>query len=71
VRKLLAEGRIVVVETEDDWFLGTAEIAGDTFIVRSDFAGRPVIVDAEAVQGIIPAQGHPNVTERLPVDEAM
>lgn len=63
VRKLLAEGQIVVVRTEDDWFLGTADMAGDNIVVLSGYVGRPVVLDAELVQSVIPAQQHPEVLE--------
>ena len=69
MEKLLAEGQIVVVETEDDWFLGTAEMADGTIVVRSGFVGRPVVLDAELVQSIIPAQQHPSVLESFVSNE--
>lgn len=63
MRHFLAEGQIVVIETEDDWFLGTAEMAGGNVIVRSGFVGRPVVLEVELIRSIIPAQGHPDVAE--------
>jgi hypothetical protein len=51
----------MVVETEDDWFLGTAEMVDGTIVVRSGFVGRPVVLEAESVQSIVPAQCHPSV----------
>lgn len=63
MRKLLAEGQIVVVETEDDWFLGTAEMTEGSIVVRSGYVGRPVVLDADEVQSIIPAQQHPDSSE--------
>lgn len=50
-----AAGELVVVETEDDWFLGTVELAGDVLIVRSGFVGRPVVLAAEDDRRIVPA----------------
>lgn len=43
---MLAAGELMVVETEDDWFLGTVEVAGDALIVGSGFVGRPVVLCA-------------------------
>lgn len=61
MRKLLAEGEIVVVETEDDWYLGTAEMTDGAVIVRNGYVGRPVVLDVNDIQSIIPAQLHPGV----------
>jgi hypothetical protein len=58
---LLAAGEIVVVETDEDWFLGTAEAMEGSIVVRSGYVGRPVIVAAAEVLSIIPAQQHPDV----------
>lgn len=55
---MLAAGELVVVETEDDWFLGTVEVAGETLIVRSGFVGRPVVLAVEEVVRIVPAAEH-------------
>lgn len=58
VMAMLAAGELMVVETEDDWFLGTVEVAGETLIVRSGFVGRPVVLAVEEVLRIVPAAEH-------------
>jgi hypothetical protein len=51
---LLAGGELVVVETEDDLFLGTAEVLADVIVVRSGFVGRPVVLAHEDVVRVTP-----------------
>lgn len=57
----MADGEIVVVETEDDAYLGTAEVMDGHLVVRSGFRGHPVVLPLAEVQSVIPAQGHPDV----------
>jgi len=45
----LSHGEPVVVETDDDRYLGTAEVAGDVVLVRSGRAGRPRRIPIEQV----------------------
>jgi hypothetical protein len=54
----LADGELLVVETEDDWFLGTVEVLTDVLVVRSGFVGRPVVLRHEAVVRVTPALEH-------------
>ena len=54
-RALFAHGELVVVETEDDVFLGTAELTADGVVVRTGFRGHPVTIPAEDVLFISPA----------------
>ena len=61
MRELLAGGEIVVVETEDDIFLGTAEVVDGHLVIRSGYVGRPVVLTALDVVSVVPAQGHPEV----------
>jgi hypothetical protein len=51
---LLAGGELVVVETEDDLFLGTAEVLADVVVVRSGFVGHPKILAHEDVVRVTP-----------------
>lgn len=51
----LAAGDVLVVETDDDWYLGSVEVRDDCVVVRSGFAGRPVVVPVEDVVRIVPA----------------
>lgn len=55
MRRLLAQGEVVVVETETDRYLGTVEIRDGTLVVRSGYAGRPVVLDPGDVVSIAPA----------------
>jgi hypothetical protein len=52
----LADGELVVVETEDDWFLGTAELTSDSVVIRNGFVGRPAVLAHEDVHRIVPAR---------------
>ena len=45
---------MLVVETDDDWFVGTVELTADTVIVRSGFVGRPVVLAHEQVMRVAP-----------------
>lgn len=45
----LGHGELMLVETEDDRFLGTVEVVGDELVVRSGFVGRPTLVPQEDV----------------------
>lgn len=65
---MLASGELVVVETEDDWFLGTVEVAGEGLIVRSGFVGRPVVLTPEEVVRIVPAVEFDDLAEFEPDD---
>lgn len=61
MRELLAHGEIVVVETDDEQFLGTCEIHDGHAIVRSGYVGRPVLIALDDVEAITPATAHPDV----------
>lgn len=61
----LAAGELVVVETEDDWYLGAAEVTPDGLIVRSGFVGRPVVLAHEDVVRVVPASEYVDVEEDL------
>jgi hypothetical protein len=65
---MLASGQIVVVETDEDRFLGTAEVVGEQLVVRSGFVGRPVIVELSDVERITPVDEHPDLDELLELD---
>ena len=45
----LGNGELMLVETEDDTWLGTVELVGEEFVVRSGFVGRPVVVLPDAI----------------------
>jgi hypothetical protein len=61
VRELLAHGEIVVVETDDELFLGTCEILDGHAIVRSGYVGRPIVIPLDDIEAVIPASEHPDV----------
>jgi hypothetical protein len=50
-----AAGELVVVETDDDWFLGTAEVTPDAVVIRTGFVGRPTLLALEDVVRVVPA----------------
>ncbi|MCW2599484.1 MAG: hypothetical protein JWM02_1313 [Frankiales bacterium] len=51
---LLADGELVVVETDDDRFLGSVDVQPDVLVVRSGFVGRPILVAHEDVVRVTP-----------------
>jgi hypothetical protein len=65
-RDLLADGQIVVVETDQDAFLGTAEVHGGNIIVRNGYVGRPVVIALPRVQRVTPAEEHPDTLSWAP-----
>jgi len=62
MRNLMAQGEVVVVESERGTFLGTVELRDGEVIVRSGYVGRPVVLGAHEVISIVPAQ------DREPID---
>lgn len=53
--QLLNHGELVVVETETERWVGLVELRADQLVIRSGRAGRPRLVDADAVIRIVPA----------------
>jgi hypothetical protein len=49
----LGHGELMLVETEEDWFLGTVEVTGEALVVRSGFVGRPVVVPHDEVVRVV------------------
>jgi hypothetical protein len=53
----LGHGELMLVETDEDWFLGTVEVTVevtvDALVVRSGFVGRPVLVPHDEVVRIV------------------
>ncbi|MCU1674523.1 MAG: hypothetical protein JWN77_2636 [Frankiales bacterium] len=45
----LSHGEPVCVETDDDRYLGTAEIVGDVVVVRTGRVGRPFRIPIEQI----------------------
>lgn len=70
MRRLLNHGELVVVETEDDLWLGTAEVLGETLVVRSGYVGRPVVLDVDEVVSVLPATEHQAVLAANEADRA-
>lgn len=60
-RQLLAHGELVVVETDTDAYLGTAEVVNGTFVIRSGLRGHPVLLPLDEVTGLTPATLHEDV----------
>lgn len=52
MRNLMANGEVLVVETELHRFLGTVEVRDGEFVVRSGFVGRPVVLSASDVVSV-------------------
>jgi len=57
----LAHGELVVLETEDEVLLGTAELVDDAIVLRSGFVGRPTIVPVSDVVRLTLAAEHEDV----------
>ena len=54
--------QLVVVETEEDHFLGQVDLLPDGVVrVRSGFRGHPHLLDAQDVTSIVRAEDHPLV----------
>ena len=49
MRNLMANGEVLVVETDLHRFLRTVEVRDGEFVVRSGFVGRPTVLSAAAV----------------------
>jgi hypothetical protein len=61
-RTWFAHGDLVVVETQDDALLGTAEVVDGYLVIRSGYVGRPTVVALEDVEGVSLASSHPDVS---------
>ena len=61
----LADGQLLVIETDDDAYLGTAQVDGDSLVVRSGNVGRPTILAITDVQRITVASEHPLVEDAV------
>ena len=59
----LAHGDLVVVETEDDQFLGTAEVTEDCLVIRPGYVGRPLRVPLTDVIRLTLAAEHDGLDE--------
>jgi hypothetical protein len=59
-----AVGELMVVETEDDWFLGVVEALEDVLVVRSGFRGRPAVVRHEDVVRVVPVGDVEDASDR-------
>jgi hypothetical protein len=57
----LAGGELLVVETEDDQFLGTAAVDGDSLVIRPGYVGRPVRVPLTDVIRVTLAAEHDDI----------
>ena len=57
---LLADSRLLVVEIEDDGFLGTADLKDGFLVMRCDHVGRLVLIPVEQVQRVTPAVERPD-----------
>jgi len=44
MHELMAGGELLVIETEDDVYLGTVGLEDDHFVLRTSFVGRPVVL---------------------------
>lgn len=56
----LAEGRLFVVETDRDRFVGRVRFVDGALHVLSGLRGHPPVVRAEDLVMIVPAEGYPD-----------
>lgn len=49
----LGHGELMLVEIDEDRFLGTVEVTEDVMVIRSGFVGRPVVVLHDDVVRIV------------------
>lgn len=56
----LAKGDILVLETEDDVFLGALEVRKDALVVHTGFRGHPRLVPWSEVMSVHLAVEHPD-----------
>jgi hypothetical protein len=59
--KVETTNELMVVETEDNVYLGTLTRQGNTVKVMTGYAGRPVILEVSEINEVTPAAGHPDV----------
>jgi hypothetical protein len=52
---------LMVVETEDNVWLGTVKREGETLTIYTGFAGRPKVLHLDEVECMTPADEHPDV----------
>lgn len=52
---------LLVVETDDDWFIGTVVVDDFTVTIMTGFAGRPKVLHISEIVGVELAEGHPDV----------
>ena len=55
----MANGEVLVVDTEHARYLGTVEVREGDFIVRSGFVGRPVVLSASEVVSVTTPDAQP------------
>ncbi len=56
------DGQFVVIETEDDHYLGTITVDREAVTVHTGFVGRPPVVPVADIESIVPAEQHPLVS---------
>ena len=55
------DGHFVVVETEDDWYLGTIRVSAGMATIYTGRTGRPPVLDMEDIESVTPVEEHPHV----------
>lgn len=61
VSNIKSQGEMVVVETEDNQYLGFVEERDGAVLIRNGLRGHPVTLQRADIESIVPAQGHPYV----------
>jgi hypothetical protein len=63
MRTFLAAGQLLIVETSDDRYLGTAEVVGGNLVIRSGYVGRPTLLEVTDVETVTVASDHPDLED--------
>lgn len=60
------EGEFVVVETDNDWYLGTLRLHAGRVTVYTGYTGRPPVIDVLDIESVTAAADHAAVEHALP-----
>jgi hypothetical protein len=52
---------LLVIETEDDIFLGAVFVKGNKVTLRTGYRGRPKVLDLDEIESVTLASEHPDV----------
>jgi hypothetical protein len=59
--KLESTTDLMVVETEEDIFIGALDVDGDEVTIKTGLVGRPKVLHVGEIDAVTPAAEHPDV----------